>query len=203
MCMDRKTRIGRIVGLFLSGRFSKRTEERVQRWLIEPRGETEKEAASLRFWESLEAAPTLDRRSWKRVSVRTRPEISRPASAIRRAGIAAAIAVPLMAAAGGYFYYRAVEERQQAAAQEVRIEAEAANKAAPLAFENADLQEIMAALEHRFGVRIEAPKELYYTGRRYTVRFAGGESLTEIFDVLGEMAGFRYTQMGETITITK
>ena len=105
--MDKQTRIGRLVRQFLGDRFSASTEQRVQRWLVEERDDEEKEAASLEFWESLAEAPaSLSRRSWERVAAKAGIAAGKRAALVRRwVGIAAAIAIPLVALTGGLVYY--------------------------------------------------------------------------------------------------
>jgi len=48
----------KIVQLYLSSRFSPATEEKIQRWLLAPGQEEEKEKASFRYWNSLKTRPT-------------------------------------------------------------------------------------------------------------------------------------------------
>jgi hypothetical protein len=217
--MDKQTRISRIVGQFLGGRFSAPTEERVQRWLVDPRDAEEKEAASLEFWDSLDPTPDLGaHRSWKRVAARAglsargdgQPARSTKTVPMRRpfvrrvAGIAASILIPLMAVAGGLIWRAEVRERAaeaeiaavQSAAAEVKL-------AEPLAFEGASVGEIFTALEERFGVTIEAPETMLGDPERYTVKFPRGDSFDDILNVLGDVIGeFEYIKTGNNITIT-
>ena len=50
-----KNNIVRIIGTYLSGRFSPETEEKVQKWIIKDKDTEEKEKASLEYWDQLEA----------------------------------------------------------------------------------------------------------------------------------------------------
>lgn len=53
-----KNNIVRIIGTYLSGRFSPETEEKVQKWIIKDKDTEEKEKASLEYWDQLEAKQT-------------------------------------------------------------------------------------------------------------------------------------------------
>jgi hypothetical protein len=215
--MDKQTRINRIVRQFLGGRFSASTEERVQRWLADPRDGEEKEAASLEFWDSLDPTPDLGaHRSWKRVAARAglptrgdgQPARSANTAPMRRpfvrrvAGIAASILIPLMAVAGGLIWYAGVRERTtESEIAAVQTPAEV-TLAEPLAFEGASVEEIFTALEGRFGVTIEAPETLLKDLERYTVKFPRGDGLDNILNILTDVIGhFEYTKTGSNITI--
>ncbi len=68
-------------------------------------------------------------------------------------------------------------------------------------FQNEPLQEIARELSNSFGIpiRIESEALRQY---RFTARFADGESLTYILDLLQEQAGcFEYTQKNKQVTI--
>jgi hypothetical protein len=214
--MERQTRISRLVGQFLRNRFSAQTEERVQRWLVDPRDAEEKEAASLEFWNQLDAKPELSaHRSWKRVAARAglpsrggaqtgaRPMPLRRPFLRRTAGVAASIVISLVAVAGGLIYYAEVRERdaeEQVAAQRAAAEA-AANE--PLAFEGASVREIFTALEERFGVTFTADESFFQNPERYTVKFPRGDSLDNILNVLADVIGaFEYTRTDNHISIT-
>lgn len=53
-----KNNISEIVRRFLSDRFPRKTEERVQRWMIEETHTQDKERASLEYWDKLEMGIT-------------------------------------------------------------------------------------------------------------------------------------------------
>ena len=55
-----KNNIVRIIGTYLSGRFSPETEEKVQKWIIKDKDTEEKEKASLEYWDQLEAKTDPD-----------------------------------------------------------------------------------------------------------------------------------------------
>jgi hypothetical protein len=215
--MDKPTRISRIVRQFLRGRFSASTEERVQRWLADPRDAEEKEAASLEFWDSLDPTPDLGaHRSWKRVAARAGlPTADQTAARsaktvpmrrpfVRRvAGIAASILIPLMAVAGGLIWRADVRERAaEAEIAAVQTPAAEVKLAEPLMFEGAGVGEIFTALEERFGVTIEASETLLGDPERYTVKFPRGDSLDNILNVLTDVIGeFEYKKSEDKITI--
>jgi hypothetical protein len=215
--MDKPTRIRRIVGQFLRGRFSAPTEERVQRWLIDPHDSEEKEAASLEFWNSLDPTPDLGaHRSWKRVAAKAglsargdgQPARSAKTVPMRRpfvrrvAGIAASILIPLMAVAGGLIWRAEVRERAAEAEIATVQSAAEVQLVEPLAFEAASADEIFTALEERFGVTIEAPEAILKDPERYTVKFPRGDSLADILNVLRDVIGeYDYTKTGNNITI--
>lgn len=58
MQQNGENNIVRIIGTYLSGRFSPETEEKVQKWIIKDRDTEEKEKASLEYWDQLEAKQT-------------------------------------------------------------------------------------------------------------------------------------------------
>ena len=47
--------LSKIIKRYLSGRFPKETEERVQRWIIADKDTKEKEEASFEYWNELDA----------------------------------------------------------------------------------------------------------------------------------------------------
>ena len=55
-----KNNIVRIIGTYLSGRFSPETEEKVQKWIIKDKDTEEKEKASLEYWDQLETKTDPD-----------------------------------------------------------------------------------------------------------------------------------------------
>lgn len=58
MQQNGENNIVRIIGTYLSGRFSPETEEKVQKWIIKDKDTEEKEKASLEYWDQLEAKQT-------------------------------------------------------------------------------------------------------------------------------------------------
>lgn len=100
--------IARIIRKYLSERFSKETEERVQRWIVNDNHQKEKEAASFDYWNELDVKPDADTyAALKRVNQRIgyKPTIRRsfsfPAKTIRMAALCLLLLIP----AGGYLLY--------------------------------------------------------------------------------------------------
>lgn len=69
-----------------------------------------------------------------------------------------------------------------------------------LIFTNASLSEIRQTLERRYNVMIENATAIP-ASERYTVRFLKNESLDEVLNVLGDIAGFGYRKSGEKIKL--
>lgn len=100
--------ISKIIRRYLSNRFPKKTEERVQRWIIAEKNVKEKEEASLEYWNELKTEiDTNTYSALERVNRRIgyagnqKPAIPFYQSALR----IAAVLIPLFMIAGGYFYY--------------------------------------------------------------------------------------------------
>lgn len=100
--------ISKIIKRYLSDRFPKKTEERVQRWIIADNNTKEKEDASLEYWNELKTeidANTYS--SLKRVNRRigySEKQLS-TVSFNKRALQIAAILIPLFMIARGYYYH--------------------------------------------------------------------------------------------------
>ena len=100
--------ISRIVRQYLSKRFPKETEERIQRWIIADKHMKEKEEASLAYWTELETKITPDTyAALKRVNSRIGYSERQPADTLfyKKALRIAAVLIPLFLITGGYFYY--------------------------------------------------------------------------------------------------
>lgn len=104
---EKSKRISKIVYQFLKNRFSEKTEEKVQRWLIEDNDSKEKEQASLAFWNTLETEPnaatyqTLQR-------VNTKMDVSKKkffTSHSRKLWRVAAVVIPFLILAGTIHYF--------------------------------------------------------------------------------------------------
>jgi len=102
-----KNNISRIIKKYLSGRFSPETEEKVQKWIIKDHNTTEKEQASLEYWNELDIQ--ADKEAYKAFDrVNKRLEYFQKSgkvllySKLRRI---AAIFIPLILVGAGYFYY--------------------------------------------------------------------------------------------------
>lgn len=100
--------ISKIIQRYLSARFPKKTEERVQRWIIAEKNAKEKEEASLVYWNELKTEiDTNTYSALERVNRRIgyagnqKPAIPFYQMALR----IAAVSIPLFLIAGGYFYY--------------------------------------------------------------------------------------------------
>lgn len=100
--------ISKIIKRYLSDRFPKKTEERVQRWIIADNNTKEKEDASLEYWNELKTE--IDANTYsalKRVNRRigySEKQLS-TVSFNKRALQIAAILIPLFMIAGGYYYH--------------------------------------------------------------------------------------------------
>ena len=107
-----KNNIVRIIGTYLSGRFSPETEEKVQKWIIKDKDTEEKEKASLEYWDQLEAKTgpdtklALDRVNQK---IGYKKIVPRPFYQ-KRMSIAAAL-IPLLIIAGSYLYYISTKDK--------------------------------------------------------------------------------------------
>ena len=104
---DKNKRISKIIHQFLRDRFSEKTEEKVQRWLIEDSDSKEKEQASLLFWNTLKAEPnpatyrTLQRVNAK-IDVSKRRVFTSP---YRKLWRVAAVVIPFLILVGGIHYF--------------------------------------------------------------------------------------------------
>ena len=107
-----KNNIVRIIGTYLSGRFSPETEEKVQKWIIKDRDTEEKEKASLEYWDQLEAKTDPDTKlALDRVNQKIgyKKIVPRPFYQ-KRMSIAAAL-IPLLIIAGSYLYYTSTKDK--------------------------------------------------------------------------------------------
>ncbi|TFD93776.1 FecR family protein [Dysgonomonas capnocytophagoides] len=108
-----KKSISKIVKKYLSGRFSPETEEKVQRWIIKDKNATDKELASLEYWDSLDVPPNtkthsaLDRVN-QRIEYSQMQSIKVPLH--KKLSRIAAILIPLFVVAGGYLYYNSTKD---------------------------------------------------------------------------------------------
>lgn len=103
-----KNNLAIIIKRFLSGRFPKKTEERVQRWIIADKYTKEKEAASLEYWNELNTEINSDTYSaLKRVNQRIGYRESQTAYTPFHQKLLriAAVLIPLFIMASGYLYY--------------------------------------------------------------------------------------------------
>lgn len=103
-----KNNLAIIIKRFLSGRFPKKTEERVQRWIIADKYTKEKEAASLEYWNELNTEINSDTYSaLKRVNQRIGYTESQTAYIPFHQKLLriAAVLIPLFIMASGYLYY--------------------------------------------------------------------------------------------------
>lgn len=105
--------ISEIIKKYLSGRFSAKTEEKVQQWIIKDGNVEEKESASLEYWDSLELTPNsktysaLDRVN-KRIGKSNRQVVKIPL--YRKLSRIAAILIPISIVGGSYFYYQSNQD---------------------------------------------------------------------------------------------
>ncbi|WP_080903990.1 FecR family protein [Parabacteroides sp. Marseille-P3160] len=110
--MKKNNRISDIIKRYLSARFSSKTEEKVQQWLIKDENREEKESASLEYWDSLEESSNseiysaLDRVN-QRIGYTQKQTIKVPL--YKRLSRVAAVLIPLLIIAGGYFYYQSTQ----------------------------------------------------------------------------------------------
>ena len=107
-----KNNIVRIIGTYLSGRFSPETEEKVQKWIIKDKDTEEKEKASLEYWDQLEAKTDPDTKlALNRVNQKIgyKKMVPRPFYQ-KRMSIAAAL-IPLLIIAGSYLYYTSTKDK--------------------------------------------------------------------------------------------
>lgn len=100
-------RASEIIRQFLGNRFSKKTEEKVQRWIIEEGHSEEKEKASLEYWDTLNEKPdAATYQALKRVSQRVGFTDRNPTIPLRRRFLRiAAIVVPVLVLVGGTYYF--------------------------------------------------------------------------------------------------
>ena len=107
-----KNNIVRIIGTYLSGRFSPETEEKVQKWIIKDKDTEEKEKASLEYWDQLETKTDPDTKlALNRVNrkIGYRKIVPRPFYQ-KRMRIAAAL-IPLLIITGSYLYYTSTKDK--------------------------------------------------------------------------------------------
>lgn len=112
----KNNRTSKIIHQFLGNSFSKKTEEKVQRWIIEEGHSEEKEKASLEYWNELEVVPDTrtTRQAWKRVSQRVGFADKKPAIPLHRRFLRiAAIVVPVLVLAGGIYHFSQREQMIQ------------------------------------------------------------------------------------------
>lgn len=108
-------RVSKIIRLFLGNRFSKKTEEKVQRWIIEDGHIPEKEKASLEYWDTLDVKPDATTyQVLKRVNQRTGFADTKPAIPLHRRLLRiAAVVIPTLVLAGGIYHFSQREQMIQ------------------------------------------------------------------------------------------
>lgn len=109
-----KKNISAIIRKYLSGRFSSKTEERIQKWIIKDRDEEEKKRASLTYWEELKNEINSDTYSaLNRVNGRIGylQEKDFKILLYRKISRIAAVIIPLFILAGGYLYYDSTSKK--------------------------------------------------------------------------------------------
>ncbi len=100
--------LSKIIKRYLSGRFPKETEERVQRWIIADKDTKEKEEASFEYWNELDAKINANtysalKRVNQKIGYSERQTIHIPF--YKKTLRIAAILIPLLLITGGYLYY--------------------------------------------------------------------------------------------------
>lgn len=103
-----KSNITRIIRKFLSGRFSRETEERVQQWIIRDENAKEKEQASLEYWNELDAETDSNTyKALERVNLRTgyNKEHLENIAIYQKFTRIVAVVVPICLLAGGLLYF--------------------------------------------------------------------------------------------------
>lgn len=109
----KKNNISNIVKKYLIGRFSSKTEEKVQWWLIKDENTKDKESASLEYWDSLKVESTSKTHSaLERVNQRigySQTHILKVPLHKRLSRIAAVL-IPLFIVVGGYLYYDSTKD---------------------------------------------------------------------------------------------
>ena len=103
----KKDNFSKIIGRFLSKRFSNETEEKVQRWIINNKNEDEKEHASLEYWNALNVEPNDEtysalERVNRRIGYSQKRIVMIPL--YKKIGRVAAVLVPLIIVAS-YLYF--------------------------------------------------------------------------------------------------
>ena len=121
-----KNKTTKILNKYLSGRFSAEKERMVQQWIIKDSNQTEKEEASLNYWDGLDVrADNSTFSAYKRVVSRIANDNDRPAYIERqiandkkvsvkiplykKLAHVAAILIPLFIIAGGFHYFTSVK----------------------------------------------------------------------------------------------
>lgn len=112
---EKNNRVSKIIRQFLGNRFSKETEEKVQRWIIEEGHSPEKEKASLEYWDTLDVKPdTATYQALKRVNQRTGFADRKTTIPLRRRLLRiAAVVIPALVLAGGIYYFSQQEQMIQ------------------------------------------------------------------------------------------
>lgn len=100
--------LSKIIKRYLSGRFPKETEERVQRWIIADKDTKEKEEASFEYWNELDTKINANtysalKRVNQKIGYSERQTIHIPF--YKKTLRIAAILIPLLLITGGYLYY--------------------------------------------------------------------------------------------------
>lgn len=70
-----------------------------------------------------------------------------------------------------------------------------------LVFQNNTFDDIMRAVERNYGVTVNYNSDKFH-GRAFTIRFTPEEGLEQVFEVIKNIAGIKYTIEGKTINIT-
>jgi ferric-dicitrate binding protein FerR (iron transport regulator) len=112
--------VSRITKEYLGNRYSKPTEEKLQRWLIEETDSEEKEQASRAYWDTLTIQP--DRATYKKLKqIRRKLGFSATIPLHRKLMRVAALLIPVLLIIGGAFYFMQKENMIQAVARNGEI----------------------------------------------------------------------------------
>lgn len=112
MKTDKNSQVSKITKEYLRNRYSKSTEEKLQRWFIEEDDSEEKEKASLEYWNELDIAPNSDtHRALERANKRIGQDTKTSIVPFRRRLLRiAAIFIPAMILVGGFYFYTQKEQ---------------------------------------------------------------------------------------------
>jgi ferric-dicitrate binding protein FerR (iron transport regulator) len=114
--MEEKNYIRKIVEQYLTGRYGRKTEEKVQRWFVDGEHEAEKNRCLEAFWDSLpESSGIKTKASLTRLKVRLGMEEAPAAISGRRSWLrVAAVLLPVAFLTGSYFLLKNVHARPDA-----------------------------------------------------------------------------------------
>lgn len=111
---NKKNKIAQIIHQFLGNRYSKNTEENVQRWLIEDENDRLKEEASFDYWDTFDV-PKPGKKTYRALK-KTKSRIGTGKNIIplhRKLLRVAAVLVPLIIVAATYFYFNSNSNQQR------------------------------------------------------------------------------------------